>query len=46
MKQDMEQLHSTTEILSDAVKITSGQPVLMHSAVTQECGSLLPRNTV
>ena len=25
---------------------TSGQPVLTHGAVTQECGSLLPQNTV
>ena len=32
----------------DAVvsKVASGQPVPMHGAVTQECGSLLPRSTV
>ena len=27
-------------------KSTSSQPMLMHGAVTQECGSLLPGNTV
>ena len=33
-------------VIYQFIKGTGGQPVLMHGAVTQECDSLLPGNTV